>query len=78
MFSYSAIRIQINSDKELIFSFEDKKTAETVLERLRDNCPNSIEKLREELPKYQQMWVNGWISNFDYLLFLNKLANRSF
>ena len=78
MFSYSAIRIQINSDKELIFSFEDKQTAEAVLERLRDNCPNSIEKLREELHKYQQMWVNGWISNFDYLLFLNKLANRSF
>lgn len=78
MFSYNAIRIQINSNKELIFSFEDKLTAETVLERLKDHCPNSIEKLRSELSKFQQMWVNGCISNFDYLMLLNKWANRSF
>ena len=24
------------------------------------------------------MWINGWISNFDYLLLVNKMANRSF
>jgi hypothetical protein len=49
-----------------------------VIERLREINPNSIEKLRDELAKYQQMWVNGWISNFEYLMLLNKLANRSF
>lgn len=37
-----------------------------------------MEKQREELQKYQQMWANGWICNFDYLMLLNKLANRSF
>jgi hypothetical protein len=78
MFSYSALRIQIGTGKEMIFSFDDKQTAESLLEKLRESCPNSIEKLREELTKYQQMWANGWMSNFDYLMLLNKLANRSF
>jgi hypothetical protein len=62
----------------MIFWFDDRHTAESVLERLREINPNSIEKLRDELAKYQQMWVNGWLSNFEYLMLLNKLANRSF
>jgi hypothetical protein len=78
MFSYNSIRIQINSSQELIFTFEDKATTELILERFAEYWPNSIEKLREELEKYQHMWVNGWMSNFDYLMLLNKLANRSF
>lgn len=78
MFRYNAIRLQVNSNKEYIFAFDDKKTAEKILEKLKATCTNSIEKQREELHKYQQMWTNGWLSNFDYLLLLNKLANRSF
>jgi uncharacterized Fe-S center protein len=78
MFRYNAIRLQINSSQDIIFAFDDKLTAETILEIIRESWGNSIEKLREELQKYQQMWVNGWISNFDYLMLLNKLANRSF
>ena len=77
MFSYKAVRIQLPNNQE-IFSFEDKNIAESVFERLSENNSNSIRNLRKELPKYQQMWANGWLSNFDYLMFLNKLANRSF
>lgn len=76
-FSYKAVRVSVKG-KEMIFCFEDKKTAEGILEKLGQKCPNTVEKLREELHKYQQMWVNGWMSNFDYLMLLNKLANRSF
>lgn len=78
MFKYSSILLQIGSKHEIILSFDDKATAEGVLERIQEDCPYSLDKLREELPKYQEMWINGWMSNFDYLLFLNKLANRSF
>ena len=78
MFSYKAVRLLINSRDEYIFLFDDKQTAESVLDKLKEDCSNLIEKQREELSKYQQMWVNGWITNFDYLMLLNKLANRSF
>ena len=27
---------------------------------------------------YSQMWVNGYLSNFDYLMLLNSYAQRSF
>lgn len=37
MFSYKAIRLQVNSSQEFIFCFDDKQTAEAVLEKLRDN-----------------------------------------
>ena len=78
MFSYKAVRVQVNSRDEYIFLFDDKQTAETILEKLKEDCSNSVEKQREEISKFQQMWTNGWITNFDYLMLLNKLANRSF
>ena len=78
MFKYNAVLLQINSKHEIILSFDDKSTAESVLERLQDNWPNSIQSTKDQIEKFQKMWINGWISNYDYLLLLNKLANRSF
>lgn len=78
MFQNRGIICQVNSKEEFIVIFEDKETAEDVLARLQDFCPNSIDKLKADIDRYQKMWINGWMSNFDYLMLLNKLAGRSF
>lgn len=39
---------------------------------------NFIVDTREQLFTATKMWRNGQITNFDYLMFLNKLAGRTF
>lgn len=38
-----------------------------------DNCESTFKKR-----KYAEKWANGQISNFDYLMLLNKYSGRSF
>lgn len=61
----------------MLLIFEDKKIRDLVYKYLEDNSDKSTTKSinRQELT---DLWVNGQISNFEYLMYLNTLANRSF
>jgi hypothetical protein len=43
------------------------------IECLIDNCEIAFKRR-----KYTERWANGQISNFDYLMLLNKFSGRSF
>lgn len=78
MFKQIGIEIWLyHKKKSMLLVFEDKKVRDQVLKYLEDNCDKSTNKGVNK-SEITDMWVNGQITNFEYLMYLNTLANRSF
>lgn len=61
----------------MLFVFDDQNVQEAVFryfyKKAQKNCLSSINR-----EKATEQWINGIISNYDYLILLNTFANRSF
>ncbi len=78
MFKYQGIEIWLyNKKRSLLIIFDDKHTMETVYKYLQKNCEKTnMNGL--SLDSITNLWTKGLISNFEYLMSINTLANRSF
>lgn len=63
------------SNESFLFVFDDKATKETVREIITCNSPKILDIHLDVIIK---MWMNGLISNYDYLICLNRFSSRSF
>jgi len=78
LYQYKALNVYLfNYKKPKIFIFETEKEAQEIYEFLIENC-EKIEKFRYDIKSFTNLWVDGFISNFEYLLYLNEMASRSF
>jgi len=78
MFKHIAIEIWFfNKKRSFLLVFEDKGIRDNIYKFFSENC----EKVSKEGISKEDvilMWQEGEISNFDYLMYLNTISNRSF
>jgi hypothetical protein len=78
LMQYNSIHIFFYSKKgSKIFEFESQLEADEIYDYLRNNSPK-IDKNFNDIKYHTNMWVDGLMSNFDYLMYLNTMACRSF
>ena len=79
MFSSVGLEIWIfNKKKSFLFIFEDQNIQENLYKLLKNKCSKIFPEISSNKNYYRELWINGEISNFDYLMYLNAIANRSF
>ncbi len=66
-----------NKRNSSLFIFEDEKNRNTAYSFLKENC-KKLQDSYINIENIKQLWINGQISNYNYLMFLNIMANRSF
>lgn len=64
-----------SSAQSILLDFGNEKTAEKIYQFLLEKCTELIDVRLNELTK---IWNDNLMSNYDYLMYLNRLANRSF
>jgi hypothetical protein len=78
LMQYNSINVFFYSRKSSkIFEFESQLEADEIYDYLRNNAPK-IDKHFNDVKYHTNMWVDGLISNYDYLMYLNTMACRSF
>jgi len=78
LYDYKALNLHLmNYKQQKIIIFESEKEANDVLFYMYENC-DRIDKMKYDIKSYTNLWVDGYISNFDYLIYLNEMACRSF
>lgn len=61
----------------IIFDFECEHEFNEVYDYLMENAPK-VDRNYNDLKYHTNMWVDGMISNYDYLIYLNTVGCRSF
>lgn len=75
---YKAIKIiMYGSSRDRLFEFESIKECNEVFNYLRENCVN-LKTNYNNIKDMMNMWVYNLISNYDYIMYLNSIASRSF
>ena len=72
---YSELELILFSPK--LFEFDNSGIRNTVFDYIENHAPN-IEKEIRNIDSYKKRWVNGNMSNFDYLIYLNLISGRTF
>lgn len=78
LYKYKGLNIFLsNFQKSKIIIFDTEREADQLYKFYVENSPN-LDKLKLDMKTYTNLWVDGFISNFDYLIYLNNMASRSF
>lgn len=78
LFRYKAINIFLfQSQRSKIFDFECEKDFEEFYGFMLKNCKN-LDKTIDDIEHHTYLWQFGSLSNFEYLMYLNTIASRSF
>lgn len=78
LMQYKAINVILFSRKQSkVIDFEIEKEFEEVFRYLKENSPK-IDKSFNDIKYHTNLWVDGLISNYDYLIYLNLVSSRSF
>jgi len=78
MMRHTAIEIwQYNTKYSLLFDLYEEQTREIVYTIFKRHAIKRQENLFSK-EYVMGLWVNGFISNFEYLMFVNTISNRSF
>ncbi len=78
LMQYNAVNIFLyTKDSSMIFDFENQQETDIILEYFRSKAPR-IDKNFNDIKYHTNMWVDGLITNFDYIMYLNTMASRSF
>ena len=65
-----------NNEKNLFLVFENEYNRNMIYELIRNNVNKEIET-NISLDKYTHLWVEGGISNYEYLTIINSVAERT-
>ncbi|KAL0487551.1 neutral sphingomyelinase activation-associated factor [Acrasis kona] len=71
------LEIYLEDDKSIFFSFKNQKERDSTFLTLLKQ-PSLSNVLRNDQGNMTQRWQKGLVSNFDYLLYINFIADRSF
>ena len=63
-------------DKIFLFSFESEENRDMIYDLLYKNTGQDCET-NLSIDRYQKLWIEGTISNYDYLTAINSAANRT-
>ena len=75
---HKALKIVVyKSEIDKLFEFETSEDCNEVIKYLGENCSNYISTYNN-LNDMKHLWVLNRISNYDYLIYLNNIASRSF
>lgn len=78
MFKQNGLSLWFHNNRySSLFVFEDEQKRNLLFNLLKENC----KKLQEtciNIENIKHRWINGQISNYNYLMFLNIMGNRSF
>ena len=66
-----------NKDNSSLFIFEDEQNRNIAFSFLKENC-KKLQVSYINIENMKHLWINGQISNYNYLMILNTMANRSF
>jgi len=78
LFRHTAVEIwSYNSKHSVLLDFNDNGSRETIFNHIKKNATKKQENLFSR-DYVLSLWLNGHISNFEYLMFLNTISNRSF
>ncbi|CAG9335745.1 NBEAL1_1 [Blepharisma stoltei] len=79
---HTAIEVFFKSGKSCLFNLFSAENRNSCLQEMKiwdKHNVHVVEKIDQEyVLKYTKAWKNGKLSNFEYLMILNKLASRSF
>lgn len=64
-----------NGNQSYLLVFNEKDARDTIKEILSSNAPKLLEMHLDVITK---KWMNGYIQNYDYLIYLNRFSSRSF
>lgn len=75
----SALEVFLKSGKSIFFNFFSFPLLQKAYSKLKSTYSKHGFSLilHEKISYYQELWQKGCISNFEYLMFLNKLSGRS-
>jgi hypothetical protein len=78
LYQFKAINLFLHTRKRSkVLDFETEENYVTVFEYLKENCPK-IDKNFTDVKYHTNLWVDGLMSNYDYLMYLNIMGGRSF
>jgi len=78
LYRYKAINLFLyQSQRSKIFDFDSENEFHLFYNFILNNSPN-IDKSFEDLEMHTNLWKFGSVSNFEYLMYLNIIASRSF
>ena len=78
LFKMRALNILLyQSQRSKIFCFENEMELKLVEDYLNHHCSN-LDKNFTNIHVHTDLWSKGLITNYDYLLYLNIMASRSF
>ncbi|KAJ3424493.1 beige/beach-related [Anaeramoeba flamelloides] len=84
--THNALEIFLTNKKNFLIIFENKKIRDQIYKKIKSTKPPNLMKFfytgnptkAFKKWKYTKLWQNRSISNFEYLMKLNTLANRSY
>ena len=77
LYKYKAINIFFYSSESKIIEFDEKEDFTIIYNFFEKNCKKSNLNFKD-IKFHTNLWVDGLISNFDYLMYLNIISSRSF
>jgi hypothetical protein len=66
-----------NKKRSKLIDFETEENFKFVYDFMMNNCPK-LDKSFTDIRYHTNMWVDGLLSNYDYLMYLNFMGGRSF
>ncbi len=78
MFKYKGIELFLHDrSASLMLEFESETVLDIVVDYLQKHC-KGLDPHFADVPYHQAEWMAGRLSNYDYLLFLNRMGSRTF
>lgn len=67
-----------NKKRSILLIFDDTSTQEHVFDYLMTHCSKVHTYVNGDIEQITKQWANHAISNFEYLMYVNAIASRSF
>ena len=78
LYTFKSVNIFLyNSKRSKIFDFEDKELCQDFYDFVKTNA-KKIDQTFDDIKYKTNLWIDGFMSNFDYLMYLNFMSCRSF
>ena len=79
LYQYKSMNIFLyhSGESSIVIDFDFKEDYTAIYEYLLSHCPN-LDKTRTDIKLHTNLWVDGLMSNYDYIMYLNEMSGRSF